>query len=308
MRVLLAVIALTFLSFAFAEPSPNHKEKESGNATQNQCSPNISIQCQPGQGNENKPHSEAANAPPAHAGTGTTNEGRIADGTENLTFATWALAGITLFVWMATYGLFRDAKETSRASLRAYVNVTTFDIGNVVDPIFSDPEKKWAREKYLVAIQDPNIGPVAIAYAKNSGKTPALDVVHLGDITFDTFPTPQSKLIVGEAMDKIASVIGPDVVTNRNFKIHQPLNAAQIASLRSGDAAVYVFGTITYKDVFGVAHFTKYRVMYHAMGGGGHVGSHTTLSFCEGGNDTDRDYQKTYSYRFKQWLKAKLTS
>lgn len=311
MRVFLFFVIVAISNIALGKDEstrspPNPIQSKNAEATDNQCSPSASVHCQPAQSNENRTGNGAAQTPQSHSTADTANERRIADGTERLVIATWGLFAATLFVWGATYGLFRDAKETSRAQLRAYVNVTHFDIANVADPIF-DPPKNFDREKYPASIQDAKAGPVAFAWIKNSGQTPALDVIHVGEMTFDTFPTPQGKLKAVESGTRIASVIGPDVPTSKNFKMAHPLTAAQIALLRSGDAAIYVFGTVFYKDVFAEPHYTKYRVMYHIMGGGGFIGSHTTLSVCDAGNDTDRDYQKTIKYRFKEWLKKKLS-
>jgi hypothetical protein len=61
------------------------------------------------------------------------------------------------------------------------------------------------------------------------------------------------------------------------------LTPQQIADLRAGTGAVYVYGEITYVDAFGQKWLTKYRLMHHRDGGA--IGVSTDLSFCEEGNE-----------------------
>ena len=70
---------------------------------------------------------------------------------------------------------------------------------------------------------------------------------------------------------------------NKFIKMAAPLTAQEIADLRSGSKAIYVWGIILYKDAFKKWHRTRYRMMHIEYGGA--IGLSTELTGYGEGND-----------------------
>lgn len=88
-----------------------------------------------------------------------------AAGTVALAFLTLVLAAGTLFLWLATRRLVRGSEKTAERQLRAY--------------IFSDHAK-------IIGFNTPH--PLVIAAFKNSGQTPAYNVIVWVSCHIDAYP------------------------------------------------------------------------------------------------------------------------
>jgi hypothetical protein len=299
MRALLGVMVLTisfscFGAFLTADKGKNDEHKNETSQQQPASTPFVTVNNYPVQASEVKSekneHSEAAR--PA--------EERIAFWTQILAIITFALAFFTGLLWWATIGLLGDAKETSRKQLRAYITIDDLGMSNVANPILP-PDHTIDLSKIPANLRIPNSAPWATGWIRNAGQTPALDVVHWGQAVFDTFPIPQNSLEPSTSIEGFPrSVIGPQVKTSKTYRLPAPLDNAQIDQLRAGTAAIYVYGRITYRDIFGDPHFTVYRLAYQSYSSV--IGLIGDLSVCEHGNNTDRDYENTRMNR----LKAKI--
>lgn len=173
--------------------------------------------------------------------------------TAGLLFATLALAffGLCQVVIM---------RRTARRQLRAYVFITTAEIGDIEDP---------QHVRASVSI-------------KNSGQTPAYDLINRGAITFrearlegDLWPEDRDA-----SLSK--SALGPGEVLGKYFGA-RPLTAQERAAVRSGSHAVYVYGEILYKDAFGQRRYSRYRFMH----GGEAAVRNRQLVICEEGNEAN---------------------
>ena len=80
-------------------------------------------------------------------------------------------------------------------------------------------------------------------------------------------------------------ILGPGIIGTKLYRFGPVLTDQQIADLRVGTGAIYVYGDIGYEDAFGKKRFTNYRLMYHAFGGA--IGVSTDLTFTEEGNDAN---------------------
>jgi hypothetical protein len=173
-------------------------------------------------------------------------------------------AVFTVFLTIVTGGLVWIGHQqiaTSRAQLRAYVLVSK----SVVTTAF----------------------PEAQVTIKNSGQTPAYNVINVGGFAMDRYPPPPTlDLIIsdGEFASPARSreVLGPgDSSVSVVSAARPPLTAPEKASLANGTCIIYVYGEIRYRDTFGREQWTKYRFMM-----GGPVGVRGgQLAACEEGNE-----------------------
>jgi hypothetical protein len=155
--------------------------------------------------------------------------------------------------------------ENGRRQLRAYVLTSS--------------------AKMVHGIKDDGIPEVHVVI-KNSGQTPAHDMMSVGGIAFEAYPPPPRPYFTVSDQDflsfgKTQMPLGPGDDTLAIFGAKRPFNPAERASLIAGTGACWVHGEIRYRDIFGRNQWTKYRMML-----GGPVGIRGgNLVGCEGGNE-----------------------
>jgi hypothetical protein len=201
---------------------------------------------------------------------------------ENLPNIGLFIAGIIGIV--VAIGTLRHMRESAERQMRAYVvgeNGTIFNVANPV-PVFPGQIFEPRSE---AEITNPAFGPGYKLQIKNSGQTPAYDVRHWGNILFREFPLKSDLPTRDSKIIPTACVLGPGISSTKFNYLFHPLTAKEVADLRAGNGAVYVYGEITYKDTFGKSWYTRYRLMHHASGGA--IGVSTDLSFCESGNEAN---------------------
>jgi hypothetical protein len=176
-------------------------------------------------------------------------------------------------------------KLTAERQLRAHVFFNGGMMSNVADPL----PIHIAPQANPAAITYPNIGPKVFIEIKNFGQTPAYRVTHWAHIHFEQFPLgrvrlPKRKQVLGPVRSITSSMIlGPGAAANKNLSMPERLTDEEIARLRNGTAAIYVYGVILYRDEFGKRRWSTYRYMHIEVGG--HIGISTTLvSYGEGNN------------------------
>ena len=152
---------------------------------------------------------------------------------------------------------------------------------NVANPI---PIPGQVTQPTGAEITNPTSGPVAYVQIKNAGQTPAYEVLHWGHICVRDYPLT-SPLPAPQFVSRNASVLGPGIVATKYLFLPTPLTPLEISDLRAGNAAIYVYGEIRYKDAFGKRRFTKYRLMHHVAQGA--IGVNTGLTFADEGNEAD---------------------
>ena len=169
----------------------------------------------------------------------------------------------------------------SELQLRAHVFVDLGNITNVANPL---PTFLNVPNPNPAAINFPNTGPMAYLQIKNFGNTPAYDVMHWAAIHYDRFPLtaplPRRQRTRGTFT---RNTLGPGSPNTKNVNLAMPLTAQQIADLRAGIAAIYVYGIIAYRDAFGKRRRTRYRLMH--IDSAGRIGLSTNLTGCATGND-----------------------
>jgi hypothetical protein len=184
------------------------------------------------------------------------------------------------WLWMVRQG------RWMRATQRAFMFIDTIDMVNVTgDP--PSPIPGQIPPQVGPWIFRPTDGPISIMIIKNSGQTPAFDVIHSANICVQEYP-PTSDL---PAKDKspvpftTRTAIPPNGKTSKTIKIQQPLTDIEVANLIAGTHAIYVYGDIIYKDAFGKDRFTNFRLMYNGIFA--IMGTTTVMTICEEGNEAN---------------------
>lgn len=182
----------------------------------------------------------------------------------NLRFALaslWATVIATaLLLWTLV-----ETRETSRRELRAYLFVDASAV--------------------FLGIKPFNLGKViSVAAVKNSGSTPAHRVRHWSAVAVAPF-TDEHLLSAPRSIDDLSATTLPPsgIITSDRLTDKKP-TARQIAGIRSGKHAVFIYGAITYLDVFDRPHRTNYRVHFSGMWP---PPEDVRMRFCNEGNDAD---------------------
>jgi hypothetical protein len=181
------------------------------------------------------------------------------------------LAAFTAIIAAVAVVQWRETRVSSRRQLRAYI----FPEGaNVMDGSSLNP------------VQTHRINDVGIAFAiKNSGQTPAFDVLHWVDI--DVRETAKEALLATPTkLDRKSLLHLPPGATSHKFPwLNRTLSAQEISDILSGVRAIYLHGKIEYVDAFGKKRRTNYRLKYNGVyppiGGSG------MLMYCDEGNEAN---------------------
>jgi len=189
-----------------------------------------------------------------------------------------ALVGVGALIYQT-----KVTRESSQRQLRAYVVQERGSIVNVANPIPA------FRGEVIIPtgaeITNHAVGPVASIQIKNTGQTPAFGVKHWAEICFRECPL-KSELPVPVEIEPIpTSILGPGIISTKKRYLNNPLSATEIAELRAGKSAIYLYGEIRYVDAFKVKRVTKYRFMHNSFTGP--IGVTTDLTFAEEGNEAN---------------------
>lgn len=174
-------------------------------------------------------------------------------------------------------------QESSERQLRAYVVCDSGFIFNVTNPVPLFPGQVFAPTPAQVS--NPATGPGAQIQIKNTGQTPAFKVRHWGNICFREYPLAAGLPARLPNILPHPCVLGAGIPSTKLLELNPALTPQQVADLRAGTGAVYIYGEITYVDAFGCERLTKYRLMHHRMGGA--IGVSTDLTFTDEGNEAD---------------------
>jgi hypothetical protein len=171
--------------------------------------------------------------------------------------------------------------KTAHNQLRAQVYIATADMVNVA-PLPPAVPGQTFQQTNATRI-NPSAGPFAVIVIKNFGQMTARDVVHFGAICLKEYPLttnlpPQSP---GGARTRMA--LPPQAGSQKLIQL-PTLTDAEIAGLRDGSKAIYVYGDIAYRDGFGRKRITRFRLFHNELGG--RVGISGHLTGMDEGNDT----------------------
>jgi hypothetical protein len=131
------------------------------------------------------------------------------------------------------------AEDTAKRQLRAYICVNTAAL-----ELFS-----------------PN-QPTPIVNFKNCGQTPAYDVRCWIHTWIAHYPLTETLPIPPEDFMMASNTLGPGGTTHMVAPKKAPLDQFTTNMLGTATATYFVYGRVTYKDVFGRQWYTNYRLMY----------------------------------------------
>lgn len=187
------------------------------------------------------------------------NERKITDATVALAWITGILAAFTALLWGATYCLVRNAKDTAKRQLRAYVNV--------------------AIVKMVNAKRDGFIRQQVHIELKNFGQTPAQNIRLWREMDIRELP------LVGNLERTTTRTVQHGVLAPSDvYKSIQdtPLfDSADGAEVHERKKALYVWGELRYDDAFGDERITYFQYVYT----GADWLSDGEMYVCETGND-----------------------
>lgn len=152
------------------------------------------------------------------------------------------------------------SEDTAKRQLRAYISVHLKSVESLGD----------------------GLNPRVSVTFKNDGQTPAHDVVCHGNIAFQPFPLDvELPALDFDGVHRSREPLGPGSPRT----IHEKsicLAPGSVALLKAGTWALYAFGEVRYKDIFGESHMTKYRLFM-----GGEAGMDIGLIAYHEGNESD---------------------
>ena len=149
----------------------------------------------------------------------------------------------------AAWGSVSETKDSSRKQLRAYVGIEKIESEKKLVPQgIGRPTK----------LQRPDDNPMTILVTfKNAGQSPANNVIIKINMLSARgenpvhLPEPQRELSVGSLMPHTAHHLDSEFVTDNWLDVQ--------SSILDGTAAIIVYGTITYNDLYGSAHKTAFN-------------------------------------------------
>lgn len=167
-----------------------------------------------------------------------------------LMLATILLGGATLALWQSTKKLWLagekqlvHGEDTAKRQLRAYVGLKSYEIeGTAVGE-----------------------HPKVTLLFQNAGQTPAHDVTCRYGVGVDHFPQPQLAGAANLPEAKSVAVLLPGATMKQSLVGTGPvLRQVEIDAINAGTAAIYCFGVVKYRDIFGEPQQTDFSLM---MGG-----------------------------------------
>ena len=162
-----------------------------------------------------------------------------------------------------------DGRIKEERELRAYVHVRKSEIegfGDINSFLFptSGFGLEWKNAENLDQIR-------YVFKIRNHGRTPALNVRFFGTVIIDAFPVPNENVLIStkimghEIIDGMVSEksFPPDDIEGATAKIPiiMKLTEEQKVGLRDRSLAFYIYGVISYNDIFDKSRVTKFR--YH---------------------------------------------
>lgn len=163
------------------------------------------------------------------------------------------------------------AIDAEQRQLRAYVGIV------------APPDNRIAANSFI----PPNI-PTVILSVKNFGQTPAYKAVPLSNLGIEPYPlptdfkfplpvapTPGSPITMFPGMLDIAGIYAD---------ANRALTPEEYSSIQNDgkNARLYVWGTVTYDDAFGVHHFSNYCLNFYVVSA-----IKIQRGFCSAHNDSD---------------------
>ena len=138
-----------------------------------------------------------------------------------------------------------ETRNTSRRELRAYV--------------FADSVGVYLLKSQTPRSENGKVGSTIVI--RNSGQTPAYDVVHWCSLVCHPIHR-EEELVIPLITDVVKTNLPPGGAMHANRRIIAHLTRHDQQEMREGRSALYVFGRIVYRDAFNRMQHTIYRFAY----------------------------------------------
>ena len=122
---------------------------------------------------------------------------------------------------------------------------------------------------------------VAMAW-RNSGQTPAKNVVSWGQIAVIETANEERLLTIPTLEDKFATSLGMNGFASKFIWLGRQLTADEIRDVGTGARCIYLYGRIEYRDVFKIRRWTNFR--YRWSGKFPTEPKNVVFATCEQGN------------------------
>lgn len=186
-----------------------------------------------------------------------------------MTFADWVgWAGLIVAIIAAVFAAlqwasaYRSAEEARRSSYAAERSAKAAEESAKSSARFSqNGQRAWV---FLSSIGRPPLETLntlgATLTFRNGGPTPATHLfVKVYIERFKEFPKDPPYLPDGPAQNE--SVLGP--LSNLDVSKTLQLEASQIGELKTGGISFFIYGFVSYSDIFGDSHTTKYCLIFN---------------------------------------------
>jgi hypothetical protein len=223
--------------------------------------------------------------------------------TKAMNLATWLLAVFAIFGFAFSWRTFFITRKQSKQESRAYVfiSIPQEAIKNVYVPAPNESQeafKQGIKIPTAAYASKSTIGPSVTLHAENYGKTPAYDFVAFADIQVDSLKERPQNLDVDVMISKMAlqaqkngelrssKAILPPTPHPIQFSASQErtITQAEKVAWEKTEVAIYVFGTVVYRDVFDRYWRADFRYMHTQSSGGPSLGINTSIYTCDDGN------------------------
>jgi hypothetical protein len=193
----------------------------------------------------------------------------------------WASAGQVVVGGLGLIGLFFTVMYARAAWKAAAASAKSADDTYRAMLASEQREMRAYVGLFKISVEGTETGvPKITLVFQNAGQTPAQDVGALINFRFDAFPPTMPETNLDDEQYLSVAYILPGSQFTRTTTFPKPIPADELVLLSKGKAAIWCNGRIRYKDVFGVLHFTHFKLMM-----GGDIGGYPdALMMCREGN------------------------
>jgi hypothetical protein len=172
-----------------------------------------------------------------------------------INWTSWITSICTIFIVIIT-GLYTYYAREQVAQMKEALNLNS-------DTVIRQLRAYIFIEKVSLENIVQGYTPNVIIQFVNSGQTPAYNVSGSTGFCFREFPLTSALPNIGQEGHKTIMSISAKGEFLRDIKMERPLTTNDITQLMNGTHAIYVYGSITYKDTFARERHTNYRFFYN---------------------------------------------
>lgn len=208
-------------------------------------------------------------------------QGAVGLATVTVTVLLWRVAKRQADIYQRQADLMKGALKASETAAQASVISAQAATAAVEQARLSTQKQlrayiglKEAKIKDVAAGKKPTL----LLEFTNAGQTPAQKVLLWSNFKFDGDP---ETIVRKPTTPSSSSTVFPNGVISRQMPMERALTVSEVAAIKAGAAAIYVYGELTYEDAFGQSRRTHFN-MVHRKGCAAFE-----LLVCKAGNEAD---------------------